>query len=50
MHELYQENVELWLTAIVNKFNCLMGSKSLEIGVYDFNSVSCQNYGAWKDW
>ncbi len=50
MHELYQENAELWLTVIGNKFNYLMGFKFLEIGACDFNRVSCQNCDAWRDW
>jgi hypothetical protein len=50
MHELYQENMELWLAAIINKFNYLVGSKFLEIGLYDFNRAGCQNYGAWRGW
>jgi len=50
MHGLYQKNAELWLPTIENKFNYLMGFKFFEIGVCDFNKVSCQDYDAWKDW
>lgn len=32
MHELYQENAELWLKVIGNKFNCLTGFCFIEIG------------------
>ena len=54
MHELYQDNAELWLAVIIYKFNYLIGFKFLEIGAYDFNRVGCQNYGDWRgggrDW
>jgi hypothetical protein len=50
MHELYHENSKLRLKLIVIKFNRLMGSKFLKIGVYDFNRVARQNCGAWKGW
>ena len=50
MHGLYQKKAELCLTVIINKFNCLMGFKFLEIGECDFNRASCQTCDDWKDW